>query len=65
MSNDQMQAAKKELQEAMVILSHINKMECVSRELGSPSIQSDELRLRIEKNLAEISEKLNRLIGPQ
>jgi hypothetical protein len=29
------------------------------------SIESEKLRLRIEKNLAEISENLNRLIGPQ
>ena len=41
MGNEQMQAAIKELQDAIMVMA------------------------QIEKNLAEIREKLNRLIGPQ
>jgi hypothetical protein len=65
MGNEQMQAAMKELQEAMLILAHIEKTQSVSHELAQPDSRSEELQRRIEKNLAEITEKLNRLIGPQ
>jgi hypothetical protein len=65
MSSEQMQGAMKELQESMMILAHIEKTQSVDRELAPPSVESEKLRLRIEKNLAEIAEKLNRLIGPQ
>jgi len=65
MSSRQMQAANKELQEAMAILAHIGETRSVDREYAQPDCRSEKLRLRIEKNLAEISEKLNRLIGPQ
>jgi hypothetical protein len=64
MSNEGMQAAMKELQESMVILAHIERTRSAGRELAPPSVQSEQLWLRIEKNLAEITEKLNRLIGP-
>jgi hypothetical protein len=36
-----------------------------SDEPDKSRIRSEELRLKTEKNLAEISEKLNRLIGPR
>jgi hypothetical protein len=49
----------------MAILAHIERTQSVSRDLGTPRVRSEKLRLRIEKNLAEITEKLNRLIGPQ
>jgi hypothetical protein len=65
MSNERMQSAMKELRESMAILAHIERTQSLSRELGPPSTQSENLHLRIEKNLAEITEKLNRLIGPQ
>lgn len=57
MSNEQMQAAIKELQDAVVVMAHIEKK------------QSDHIndlidfRLRTETNLAEITDKLNGLIG--
>jgi hypothetical protein len=65
MSSDQMQGAMKKLQESMAILAQAEKTQSVGRELAPASIESEKLRLRIEKNLAEITEKLNRLIGPQ
>jgi len=65
MSNDQMQAAAKNLQDSMVILAQIDKMQIVSPEAVQESIESEKLQRRIQKNLAEITEKLNRLIGPQ
>jgi transcription elongation GreA/GreB family factor len=65
MSSERMQAAMKELQESMVILAHIEKTRSAGRDLAQPDSRSEELQRRIEKNLAEITEKLNRLIGPQ
>jgi hypothetical protein len=48
-----MQAAIKELQETMVVLAHIETAQ------SEPILdRSEKLRLRIEKNLAEITEKL-------
>jgi hypothetical protein len=42
----------------MMLLAHIEKPQ------SHPYIErSETLRLRIEKNLAEITDKLNRLIG--
>jgi hypothetical protein len=49
----------------MVILTHIDKVPRVKRGLAQPNIQSEKLWARIDKNLAEITEKLNRLTGPQ
>ncbi len=49
----------------MIILSDIDKKRSVSPEFETPSVRSEKLRLRIEKSLAEITEKLDRLIGPQ
>lgn len=57
MNNEQMQAAIKELQDAVIVMAHIEKK------------QSDHIndlidfRLRTETNLAEITDKLNGLIG--
>jgi hypothetical protein len=65
MSNDQMQAVAKKLQDSMAILAQIDKMQIVSPEAVQESIESEKLQRRIQKNLAEITEKLNRLIGPQ
>ncbi len=57
MGNEQMQAALKELQETMVVMAHIEKTQ--SEHIN------DLLRfqLRTEQNLAEITDKLNGLIG--
>jgi hypothetical protein len=57
----------KELQEAAVVLNDIEKKRRrkVRTESDKSRIRSEELRLKTEKNLAEISEKLNRLIGPR
>jgi hypothetical protein len=59
--------AMKELQEAVVVLNDIEKKRRrkVRTESDKSRIRSEELRLKTEKNLAEISEKLNRLIGPR
>jgi hypothetical protein len=65
MSNDQMPAVAKKLQDSMAILAQIDKMQIVSPEAVQESIESEKLQRRIQKNLAEITEKLNRLIGPQ
>jgi hypothetical protein len=65
MSNDQMPAVAKKLQDSMAILAQIDKMQIVSPEAVHESIESEKLQRRIQKNLAEITEKLNRLIGPQ
>jgi hypothetical protein len=57
MGNEQMQAAIKDLQDAVVVMAHIEKQ------------QSDHIRdlrqfqHRTEQNLAEITDKLNGLIG--
>jgi hypothetical protein len=59
MDNEQMQAAIKELQGAMVVMAHIEKTQSEHiRDLV-------EFRIRTEENRAEITEKLNGLIGPQ
>jgi len=65
MSSEEMRSAIKTLQETTIILSHIDKIQSVRPEFGPPSFQSEKLRLKIEKNLSEIAEKLHRLIGPQ
>ncbi len=58
MSSERMQAAIKELQQAMALLADIERPQS-----GLFLDQSNELQRRIRKNLAEITEKLNRLIG--
>jgi hypothetical protein len=64
MSNQQMQAAIKELQEAMVVMAHIEKTQSEHiKDLVQFRIQSEKFRLRTEENLAEITHKLNGLIG--
>ena len=57
MSSDAMQSAIKELQETMVVMAHIEKKQTEHiRDLL-------EFRVRTEQNLAEITDKLNGLIG--
>ena len=57
MGNEQMQAAIKELQEAMIVMAHIEKKQ--SEHINDLI----DFRLRTETNLAEITDKLNGLIG--
>jgi hypothetical protein len=65
MGNEQMQSVIRKLQETSIILAHIENTQSISPEFAPFHIQSETNRLRIEKNLAEIREKLNRLIDPQ
>jgi hypothetical protein len=57
MSNEQMQSAIKELQDTMVVMAHIEKKQ--SEQLSELA----EFRFRTEQNMAEITDKLNGLIG--
>jgi hypothetical protein len=57
MDNEQMQSAIKELQDAVVVMAHIEKRQ--SEMLKDMA----EWRFRTEQNLAEITDKLNGLIG--
>lgn len=52
-----MQVAIKELQDAMVVMAHVEKLH------AERLVQSDMLQRRTEQNLAEIADKLNSLIG--
>ncbi|HYL35038.1 MAG TPA: hypothetical protein VEV17_03895 [Bryobacteraceae bacterium] len=82
MNNEQMQAAMKELQDAMVVMAHMEarQTERLLREekeieelaLSRARVEQSVLRLqeesaqfsrRTEQNLAEITDKLNGLIG--
>ena len=71
MSSEQMQTAIKELQETMVVMAHIEKAQSEHiKDLVQFRIQSEKLRLQSEEfrrrtheNLAEITDKLNGLIG--
>ena len=59
-----MQSAIKELQETMVVMAHIEKTQSEHiRDLVQFRVQSEKFRLRTEQNLAEITDKLNGLIG--
>jgi hypothetical protein len=60
-----MRSAIKKLEETEIILSQIETMQSVEPRREQGSIPSDKPRVRIEKTLAEIREKLDRLIGPQ
>jgi hypothetical protein len=64
MSSEQMQGAIKELQDTMIVMAHIEKRQYEHiGELVDFRIQSEKFRLRTEQNLAEITDKLNGLIG--
>ena len=59
-----MQNAIRELQDTMVVMAHIEKTQSEHlRDLVQFRIQSERFRLRTEENLAEITDKLNGLIG--
>ena len=64
MGNEQMRAAIKELQDTMVVMAHIEKTQSEHiRDLVEFRVQSENFRLRTEQNMAEITDKLNGLIG--
>jgi hypothetical protein len=64
MSSEQMQSAIRELQDTMVVMAHIEKTQSEHiKDLVQFRIQSEKFRLRTEENLAEITDKLNGLIG--
>ncbi len=66
-----MQSAIKELQETMVVMAHIEKtqsehiQELIHFRIQSEKfrMQSEEFRRRTDENMAEITDKLNGLIG--
>ena len=59
-----MQAAIKELQDAVVVMAHIEKRQSeVLKDLAEFRILSEKNQARIETNLAEITDKFNGLIG--
>ncbi|MGA2214288.1 MAG: hypothetical protein ABSH31_13525 [Bryobacteraceae bacterium] len=71
MSSEQMQSAIKELQDTMIVMAHIEKIqsehiqELVQFRIQSEKLQlqSEKFRIRTEENLAEIADRLNGLIG--
>jgi hypothetical protein len=64
MSGEQMRDAIRELQDTLVVMALIEKTQTEHlRDLVQFRIQSERFRLRTEENLAEITDKLNGLIG--
>jgi hypothetical protein len=71
MDNHQMQAAIKELQDAMVVMAHLEKHQTEILKQHARMIEkhdllleeTQEFRRRTDQNLAEITDKLNGLIG--
>ncbi|MBZ5607761.1 MAG: hypothetical protein LAP38_05855 [Acidobacteriia bacterium] len=82
MNNEQIQAAMKELQDAMVVMAHMEtrqterllRQEREIEELSQSRVRVEQtvrrldeeaagFRRRTEQNLAEITDKLNGLIG--
>jgi len=57
MSNERMQKAIQDLQDAMVVMAHIEKIQ------SEHILDLTQFRVRTEQNLAEITDKLNGLIG--
>ena len=64
MGNERMQAVMRDLREAEAILADIEKRRRAPiAPAGDSGARSVELWLKIEKTLAEITEKLKRLTG--
>ena len=57
-----MEGAIKELQDAMVVIAHIEKRQSL-KEHSERIVRIEEYHQRVEMNLAEITDKLNGLIG--
>ena len=59
-----MGAAIKELQDAVIIMAHLEKRQSeMLKEHSERIVRIEEYHQRIELNLAEITDKLNGLIG--
>ena len=59
-----MQAAIREVQDAVVVMAHLEKGHTKRLKDHAPEIaELAEFRRRTEQNLAEITDKLNGLIG--
>ncbi len=82
MDNGQMQEVMKSLQDAMVVMAHLEERQTAriaqteeevdrltafrlrtEREILEMRTESEQFRQRTEQNLAEITDKLNGLIG--
>jgi hypothetical protein len=60
MNDEHMHAAIKELQDAVIVMAHIEKRQSeVLRDLTEFRILSEKNQTRIETNLAEITDKLS------
>jgi hypothetical protein len=64
MTNPEMEAAIKEIQDALVVMAHLEKRQSERLAVHASEIeQLAEFRRRTEQNLAGITDKLNGLIG--
>ena len=64
MTNERMQAAIQELQDAMVVMAYVEKRQSEMLKFHTEHLaEIDEFRRRTDQNLAEITDKLNGLIG--
>ncbi|HUA20006.1 MAG TPA: hypothetical protein VMB25_14760 [Bryobacteraceae bacterium] len=64
MSNEQMQQAIRDLQDAMIVTSEIEKRQSEILRIHTEKLAEVEtFQRRTEQNLAEITDKLNGLIG--
>jgi hypothetical protein len=64
MINERMQAAIQELQDSMVVMAHIEKIQSeMLRDHAKHFAQIEEFRRRTERNLVEITDKVIGLIG--
>jgi hypothetical protein len=64
MNNERMQAAIQELQDAVVVMAHIEKRQSeILRSHTEHLAEIDEYRRRTDQNLTEITDKLNGLTG--
>lgn len=57
MGNERMQGAMRDLQDAMAVMAQVEKM----KSKQAPDLA--QFQRRIERNLAEITDKLKRLLG--
>ena len=64
MTNERMQAAIQELQDAMVVMAHTEKSQSeILKFRTEHQAEMEEFRRRTDQNLAEITDKLRGLIG--
>jgi tRNA isopentenyl-2-thiomethyl-A-37 hydroxylase MiaE len=64
MTNPQMEKAVQDIQDTLVVMAYIEKRQTEHlSELLRFRVHSEEFQRRTEQNLAEITDKLNGLIG--